>query len=229
VSLAPDADIFGPGRRALALARDAFGGRGFFVSARRLGADGSWSGPNQAACALVEEDALPLLGGLAGAKRAGANTVVCRMEGDIASVFACDMGAMVRVSFAAAESSQAREARVQALREVRQRSAAITGVVPTPMGEARGLDTLEFFAACRLALPETHLIADVEVLGPKLAQLCLSFGADTIVGSIGVERALCLGAAAASRDLTRDEAVLLLRASGFSPCERLPDGRVQPP
>ena len=68
---------------------------------------------------------------------------------------------------------------------------------------------------------------DVEHFGHKLGQLCLSFGADELFGPIVAQRALRLGEnARAATALTREEAALLLRASGFAPCERLADGKV---
>jgi hypothetical protein len=39
---------------------------------------------------------------------------------------------------------------------------------------------------------------------------------------------LRLGERASSNEVTRDEAALLVRGSGFVPCERLPDGKVSP-
>jgi hypothetical protein len=211
------------------MARDAFSGRGFFVSARRLQADGSWIGPGEGACALVEEDALSALGGLKAAHKAGANTVLCRLTGDLAGAMELGMRCLVREPFAADEPTQERAVRLARLGESCRRFSGLDGVVPTSTGEAQGLDTLQFFAACRLALPPTtHLIVDLDMLGHKLGQLCLSFGADEILGSITGQRALRLGARVSSHDITRDEAALLLRAAGFSPCERLPDGQVQP-
>jgi hypothetical protein len=53
------------------------------------------------------------------------------------------------------------------------------GIMPAPVGEAFGLDTLRCFALCRLALPDVpHLLADVATLGPRLAQMAFGFGAD---------------------------------------------------
>jgi 2-iminoacetate synthase ThiH len=71
------------------------------------------------------------------------------------------------------------------------------------------------------------VVVDLDVFGHKLGQLCLSFGADEIFGSIVGQRALRLGDHASSKALTRDEAALLLRASAFTPCERLSEGKVQ--
>ncbi len=160
-----NADIFGPGREALALARAAFGGRGFFVSARALPAD------------------------------------------------------FVRAPYTFGEPEAARRDRLAALTVVNH------PIVPTPVGEPQGLDTIAFFAAGRSAFPAAHIVVDLELLGHKLGQLCLSFGADAIVGMIVDQRALRLGERAGSNELTRDEAAQLLRASGFEPCEGLPEGR----
>ncbi len=97
------------------------------------------------------------------------------------------------------------------------------------MGEPQGLDTIGFFAACRIAVPNAHVVVDLERLGHKLGQLCLSFGADTLVGTIVKQRELRLGPRASSNELTRDEAVRLMRAAGFVACELLPGGEVRAP
>jgi hypothetical protein len=128
---------------------------------------------------------------------------------------------LVRVPYTFGEPEADRRDRLVAL-------AATLEVLPTPVGEAQGLDTLAFFAACRMACPRAHLVVDLELFGHKLGQLCLSFGADELMGSIVDQRELRLGARAGSNELTRDEAAQLLRASGFAPCERLPDGGVRP-
>ncbi len=224
----PGLDLFDVGREALAAARAAFAGRAFFVSARRLQQDGSWIGPREATLALVEEAALANLGGLAGARELGANALLCGLAGTLAGdAVGLGMRCLVRAPFAAGESVDQRRARIDKLGELVRRVPGIDGVLPVPEGEAQGLDTLQFFAACRVACPAMHLLVDLERYGHKLGQLCLSFGADEILGSITSQRTLRLGANASSNALTRDEAALLLRASGFAPCERLPEGKVQ--
>jgi 2-iminoacetate synthase ThiH len=139
------------------------------------------------------------------------------------------MRCLVRIPFAADESADVRRARLDQLVELVRRVPGIDGVlpVPVPVGEVQGLDALQFFAACRMACPASHLLVDLELYGHKLGQLCLAFGADEILGAITAQRALRLGEHASSNALTRDEAVLLLRASGFTPCERQPEGKVQ--
>jgi hypothetical protein len=223
-----ESNLFDMGRDAMATARAAFAGRAFFVSARRLQADGSWLGPPEATLALVEENTLAGLGGLAAARKLGANAVLYSLEGAYVRE-AVDLGmrCLIRVPYSSGESPEVRRARLDQLGELVLRTPGIDGVLPLPVGEAQGLDTLQFFAACRVACPALHVIVDLEPLGNKLGQLCLSFGADEILGPIVGQRALRLGAHASSNALTRDEAALLLRASAFTPCQRLPEGKVQ--
>jgi hypothetical protein len=209
MTLAAATDIFARGGEALALARAAFGGRGFFTPVRRRLTDGSWLGP---------EDAVAL-----------------------------DTRNLIQVRFTFGEPEDDRRERLAAL-AIRlkpeawslksppcaganslQAAVVVEGIVPTPTGEPQGLDTLVFFAACRVACPGAHLVVDLERFGHKLGQLCLSFGADEIMGSIVDRRELRLGVRAGSKELTRDEAKQLLCAAGFTPCERLPDGGACPP
>jgi hypothetical protein len=224
----PKLDLFDMGRDALAASRAAFAGNAFFVSARRLQPDGSWLGPPEATLAMVEEDELANLGGLSGARKLGANAVLCNLAPALASD-AVDLGlrCLARILFAAGESADVRRARLDQLVELVRRVPGIDGILPVPVAEVQGLDALQFFAACRMVCPSIHLLVDLELYGHKLGQLCLAFGADEILGSITAQRALRLGEHASSNALTRDEAALLLRASGFTPCERQPEGKVQ--
>jgi hypothetical protein len=229
MSLRPDFDIHSAGRLALAKARALFDGRAFFSSARRLQLDGSWSGPQDAACSLAEEEVLRGRGGLPAAREAGVNTVLCDIDGSFAAqVVSSGLRCLLRVHFAEDESADEGRRRLHQVADLMSPSTGIDGVMPAPVGEPQGLATLAFFAECRQAVEHGHLVVDLERLGHKLGQLCLSFGADEILGPIVVQRALRLGERAQSHEITRDEAALLLRASGFSPCERLPDGKVLP-
>lgn len=173
---APDAlaalDLFALGRQASA-ARDArWNGRGFFVRARHLDADG-----------------------------------------------------IVLFPYKHGESDAERLDRLAALSRV---APAPWGVMPAPVGEPFGLDTVRCFALCRLALPGVpHVLADVSALGPRLAQMAFGFGADELYAPIVAERALRLGANANNPALTRKEAVTLIRGAGLVPCERLADGTLQ--
>lgn len=228
MNIAKDADIFGLGRAAAAASHSVFAGQAFFVGTRHLQQDLTWLGPADAVAAVVEEEAAVKVG-LPVALRAGANTLLCQLTSVdlMREAIALGLRCLVRVPFAAGESPVLRSQRLEQLTALLGQLSGLDGVVPTPMGEALGLDTVQFFAACRLASPTCHVVVDLALLGHKLGQLCLSFGADELLGSIVNQRALRLGAHASSNAITRDEAVLLLRASGFVPCERLAEGRVQ--
>jgi hypothetical protein len=174
-------DIYSSGKDAVAAARAAFGGRGFYRAVRRQVQEGTWLGPERAA--------------------------------DLAGL------GLVMVPYTFGEPAEDRRQRLASL------PMDARDIVPTPVGEAQGLDTLEFFAACRLARPDAHLVVDLELLGHKLGQLCLSFGADEIMGSIVEQRELRLGPRASSRELTRKEAEQMLLAAGFEPRERSQEGQ----
>ena len=211
MTLAADADVFGPGRAAQALAAAAFGGRGFFSVGAR------------ADRRLVE---VPYTFGEPAAERAQR----------LAALTAHASGMQTTESAEEAEKAVARTrdpkspslpASVSSLSSsVSSVVKSIDGIVPVTVGEAQGLDTIAFFAACRMACPHAHVVVDLELLGLKLGQLCLAFGADEIMGSIVDRRELRLGARAGSNELTREEAAQLLRAAGFLPCERLREGGV---
>jgi hypothetical protein len=229
VTSTPDLDIFTLGREASDKARACFDGRAVFTPARRLREDGSWSGPAEAACCLVDEDVVQAFGGLGPVRAAGGNAVVCNLDGTVAGeAVALGLRVLLRVPFAAGDLVDERGRRMNALAAMLDAIPGIDGVLPVPVGEAQGLDTLAFFAACRQTCGKAHVVVDLECFGHKLGQLCLSFGADEILGPISVQRALRLGDRATSNEITRDEAVLLVRAAGFAPCERLADGRALP-
>lgn len=225
-------NLFALGRRAAA-ARDArHGRRGAFVRARQLLPNGAWRGPRDAAESYVEATDLGALGGLGAARAAGASLLVARAEPALAlapdflgAAAAAGMRVLCRATFRDGEEDAERLGRLEALAAL---PTALWGVLPTPDGEPYGLDTLRFFALCRLALPEVpHLLADVTTLGPRLAQMCFGFGADELFGPIVAERALRLGANAHNPSLTRKEAATLIRGAGLAPCERFADGQLE--
>jgi hypothetical protein len=216
-TVAPLEDLFSLGRRANALRDAALGRRGTFARARRLLATGAWRGPRDASISYVEATDLAALGGWAAARDAGATTLVG------ADVAALKLGTgarlVARVPFRGGEGEQTRVARLHALAGA---GLSLWGVIPTPEGEPYGLDTIRFTALCRLELPAAaHVVAEVETLGPRLAQMCFGFGADDLFAQIMSERALRLGDNANNPVLTRKEAVTLIRGAGLVATERL--------
>lgn len=136
-----------------------------------------------------------------------------------------DVDGIVLFPFKYGESDAERIERLAALAGA---APAPWGIMPAPVGEPFGLDTLRCFALCRLALPQVpHLLADVTTLGPRLAQMAFGFGADEIYAPIVAERALRIGANANNPALTRKEAVTLIRGAGLTACERMADGSLQ--
>jgi hypothetical protein len=216
-TVAPVEDLFSLARRANAARDGALGRRGTFVRARRLLAKGAWRGPSDASVSYVEAADLAALGGWSAARDAGATTLV---GADVAALRqAAGARLVARVPFRAGEDEATRVARLRALSAA---GVTLWGVVPSPEGEAYGLDTVRFTALCRLELPAaTHVIAEVETLGPRLAQMCFGFGADELFAQIMSERALRLGDNANNPVLTRKEAVTLIRGAGLVAAERL--------
>ena len=219
-------DLFALGRQASALRDERLGRRGAFVRTKQLLSTGAWRGPRDAAEAYVEEADLAAVGGIAAARAAGVGLLVGAQ--DLASAraaAAAGLRVLWRVAFRDGETDGQRLARLGTLAEIASDGSTLWGVMPAPVGEPYGLDTLRFFALCRLALPRVpHLLADVTTLGPRLAQMAFGFGADELFAPIVAERALRLGANANNPALTRKEAATLIRGAGLVACERLADG-----
>ncbi len=219
-------DLFALGRQASAARDGELGRRGTFVRARQLLASGGWRGPRDAAESTVDDADLAAVGGLPALRTAGIDLLVAPADSPNARA-AVDAGlrVLLRVPFRIGEDDRERLDRLSA---IDQAPFAVWGVMPAPIGEPYGLDTLRFFALCRLALPRVaHLLADVGTLGPRLAQMAFGFGADEIFAPIVAERALRLGANAHNPALTRKEAATLIRGAGLAPCERFAHGAVE--
>jgi hypothetical protein len=232
-------DLFALGREAAAIARRLHEGRATFARSRQLLTTGAWRGPRDAADAFVDAEDLPAFGGggLAAARAAGARTLIAPPAAAATIGEALDAGwrCLVRVGFRGGESWPDRAARIDEMaallrslaRDRGDGAAAVDGVVPTPEGEALGLDTLELVALCRVRLRVPHVVVDFAHLGHRLAQMALGFGADELLGPIVAERALRLGTNAGNPALTRKEAALLIRAAGLAPWERVTGGALE--
>jgi hypothetical protein len=219
-------DLFALGRQAGAARDNRLGRRGSFVRARQLLASGGWRGPRDAAESSVDEADLAAIGGLPAVRTAGIDLFVSVADSPNARAAAeTGLRVLLRVPYRLGEEEDERLTRLAAI----DRSPFdVWGVMPAPVGEPYGLDTLRLFALCRLALPRVaHLLADVGALGPRLAQMAFGFGADELYAPIVAERALRLGANAHNPSLTRKEAATLIRGAGLAPCERFGDGTIE--
>jgi len=216
-------DLFDLGRRAAA-ARDLRLGRcASFVRSRQLLATGAWRGPRDASESYVEVADAVALGGFPAARAAGATLLVGAGDLEIhALARASGARSLWRLPFRAGEPPAERRARLDELSVLARRpELALWGVLPTPLGEPQGLDTLHLVATLRLDLPHVpHVVLDVAALGPRLAQMALGFGADELWAPIVSERALRLGANANNPAMTRKEASVLIRGAGLAARER---------
>jgi hypothetical protein len=229
-------DLFALGREATE-AVHTDGGRGIFARSRQLLATGIWRGPRDAAEAYVEEEDLPA-GDLDGARTAGVRTVVATTAATARAGVMAGLRVRLRVPYRTGEPAGERQARLAAVADLARELGAdpaatgklggmLDGVIPTPVGEPGGLDTLTFMATCRRELPVSHVVADFVRLGHRLAQMSLGFGADELFGPIMPERALRLGANANNPVMTRKEAATLIRGAGLRPCERVSGGGLE--
>jgi aminodeoxyfutalosine synthase len=90
--------------------------------------------------------------------------------------------------------------------------------VPYP---TTGDDDLRTLAISRLFLDNfPHIKAYWVMLGPKIAQIALSFGADDMDGTIMEEQITHCAGARTARSMTRQELIHLIRAAGRMPVER---------
>ncbi|MBI5603038.1 MAG: aminofutalosine synthase MqnE [Deltaproteobacteria bacterium] len=84
-----------------------------------------------------------------------------------------------------------------------------------------GLDDLKNIAVARLMLDNfPHIKSFWIMIGPKLAQISLSFGADDIDGTVIEERITHMAGAETAQAMTRDEILHLIREAGREPVER---------
>ena len=221
-------DLFTLGR----MASRQGGGRGVFARSRQLLATGVWKGPRDAADSFVEEEDLATLGGLDAARQAGVKTLVAVSAAAAHEGAQAGLHVLWRLPYRSGEPATERDSRVQEaaalVGALKRAGTPLAGVIPTPLGEPGGLDTLTVMATCRRDLADVpHVIADFVRLGHRLAQMSLGFGADELFGPIMPERALRLGANANNPVMTRKEAAMLIRGAGLAPFERTSSGELE--
>lgn len=87
--------------------------------------------------------------------------------------------------------------------------------------ETTGFDDLKNLAVARLLLDNfPHIKAFWIMIGPKIAQLSLSFGANDVDGTVIEERITHMAGAQTPQALTRSEIEHLIREAGREPVER---------
>jgi hypothetical protein len=93
-------------------------------------------------------------------------------------------------------------------------------VAPTST-DAAGLHRLWCFAAARIALPpRVRVEARHDLVGIRLAQLALGFGADTLCGPMESDRRLPVAGVTRPNENTPAGLATLVRQAGFTPKDR---------
>lgn len=214
-------DLFRLGAAACAERAARLGDRGTFARLRRLLRDGGWQGPRDAALTWVDGDDVTALGGLARAADLGVRLLVTEDPGLLAEAGALGLRGWYRLRYRRDDGPASRATALARAAALSASPAGPEAILPWADDEPMGLDTLVLFARVRTGCPVRHVVADFARLGPRLAQMCLTMGADTLFGPIVAERALRLGANAGNPTLTRREAATLLRGAGLRPHERV--------
>ncbi len=135
------------------------------------------------------------------------------------------------------ESVADRLEHLEALRGQQDRTGGFTCFIPLPyqakanrLGLAHGpsgLDTLKTIAVSRLMLDNiVHLKAYWVMLGVKLAQVALHFGADDLDGTVVEEHIGRMAGAASDTTFSRAELTSMIIGCGLTPVER--DGAFRP-
>jgi aminodeoxyfutalosine synthase len=129
------------------------------------------------------------------------------------------------------ETAEERVDHLLALREQQDISGGFSAFIPLSFHPANtgledlspttGLDDLRVIAASRLLLDNfPHIKAYWVMLGPKLAQVALNFGADDLDGTIVEERITHMAGATTAQGLTEAELRRMIVAAGFTPVRR---------
>lgn len=220
-------DLFTLGRLARIERDNRYGATCVFSRSRRLLATGAWHGPKDAADSFIEEADVQANGGLTASVTAGARTLLASTLDFAKAGQELGLRVLLRVPYQSGESLVERNLRLASYEYALKQGLQLHGVVPTAIGEAFGIDTLLFMAACRTQLSVPHVVADFARLGHRLAQMSLAFGASELLGPIVSERALRLGDNANNPAMTRKEVVLFIQAAGLVAHERHAAGRVE--
>jgi aminodeoxyfutalosine synthase len=129
------------------------------------------------------------------------------------------------------ETIEERVEHMRLLRDLQDRTGGFTAFIPIAfqperndlahLGRTTALDDLRTHAVARIFLDNfEHVKAYWVTLGPKMAQVMMSFGADDIDGMIVVERIMHMSGAAVPNGLQEEKLVHILREAGRIPVQR---------
>jgi len=129
------------------------------------------------------------------------------------------------------ETNTEKIAHLIALRELQDDTGGFSAFIPLAfhsghtrlahLPETTAFDDLKNIAAARLLLDNfDHIKAYWVMIGERLAQVALAFGADDLDGTIIEEKITHMAGAKSARGLTRSEMRRMITTAGFTPVER---------
>ncbi len=129
------------------------------------------------------------------------------------------------------ETHEERVSHLLALRELQDRTFGFSAFIPlafhpgntgiSHLPSTTAFDDLKVIAISRLILDNfPHIKAYWVMIGEKLAQVALSFGADDLDGTIIEERISHTAGATSPKGLTRDQLWRMITTAGYTPVER---------
>ncbi len=129
------------------------------------------------------------------------------------------------------ESTEERVKHLLALREAQDDTGGFMSFIPLAfhprhtelyeLSNTTGFDDLKNISIARLMLDNfPHIKSYWIMIGPKMAQVSLAFGADDIDGTIIEEKITHMAGAETAPGMTRTELLHLIREAGYTPVER---------
>lgn len=129
------------------------------------------------------------------------------------------------------ETAEERVSHLLQLRDLQDRTGGFSAFIPlafhpentelSQITPTTGFDDLKAVAIARLLLDNfDHIKAYWVMIGVKLAQVALSFGADDLDGTIVEEKITHMAGATSPKGLSRNQMVRLIASAGFTPVER---------
>jgi len=129
------------------------------------------------------------------------------------------------------ETAEERVAHLCRLRALQDRTGGFSAFIPlafhskntalSHLPATTAFDDLKAVAVSRLMLDNIeHIKAYWVMIGEKLAQVALSFGADDLDGTIIEEKITHMAGATSAKGLSRNEMIRLIESAGFDPVER---------
>lgn len=129
------------------------------------------------------------------------------------------------------ETTEERVAHLCRLRDLQDRTGGFSAFIPlafhsrntalSHLPPTTAFDDLKAVAVSRLMLDNiAHIKAYWVMIGEKLAQVALSFGADDLDGTIIEEKITHMAGATSAKGLSRKEMIRLIESAGFDPVER---------